>query len=527
MLASTSIRGYEPNRFDFDSGSSSDCSSGPIVLDRVQEASGLFFCTYGDSSNLDEPYDMDVIVLDKSKQRKLRRVVSIDHNFTASRLELPPSARGDGAISMSHSSSDSTSVASCTSSDTDDLVSLDSDRGYTMFDFRDAVTDHAARRVSLFYHVLVAYANSGCRVEKARTSLQHGLGMRDGWSAAHSHLLPSVSDNYFEVLISKLRTDGFDDQMEQQLQALAVSEETLEILRGEGATDNAVNAVYAELQEHGLGSLFTVACHLYHSLNSTVILPYVVNQVDCAVEDELREFALSIVNEVSMGQLSPYEGLQKLFDGDPLRRRAGLDMHFRRARQATEVRRDKLRELHAIDQKLFELEARIKTGGYSEQQVMSYLVLIRQSAAARKEFRAHRDHTVGYNVRKRMTTHHILYQLSTRLGVPATRKRRKKGRRSRLRVEVNAAPTVQNDRLLRRVYDEVCRLPEWNPDRLKGGITLFEDAYEVIRFQACGTDLPEESLLLETVRCGEEVTEEALAAQQRINIRRQYNLAFS
>jgi hypothetical protein len=141
------------------------------------------------------------------------------------------------------------------------------------------IKEHAARRVDLFFYLLVAVYNQKALIKKDVTNKQHGSGSKlFGTEACHSSLFPNIeltqqaSWNYFQKVLS---------------------------LRG---------------------------THFEHTLNMTVELPRIVNKFDCVLEGNFilaahrfipsiyNKNSLVILNKVATGELDPKTGMDEFLN---------------------------------------------------------------------------------------------------------------------------------------------------------------------------------------------------------------------
>lgn len=171
---------------------------------------------------------------------------------------------------------------------------------------KDAILDHASRRIQIFYYQSVAYYGENCHIFRGKTEMQHGTANHTFTQAAHSSLLPNLLDDFFETIYKKGSIET------AKLIALGVN--PIKIECHESFEDLFQNVD----TENGL---INEACFLNHSSNATVELPADVNEFDNVLEYRLREKALKILNQVSNSQLNhetavsrlnPYEATIKL-----------------------------------------------------------------------------------------------------------------------------------------------------------------------------------------------------------------------
>lgn len=141
------------------------------------------------------------------------------------------------------------------------------------------ILEHAARRVDLFFYLLIAYYNSHIIPQEGWTKLQHGRGRQlDDKSvitqACHSSFIPALIDS---TLYKDIPVKSFHDR--------------------------------------NLNTKDSIICntHFMDSLNSTMELPKFVNEFDTELETvyDCRLNSLKILAAVSMGEIDPITGLQR------------------------------------------------------------------------------------------------------------------------------------------------------------------------------------------------------------------------
>ena len=141
---------------------------------------------------------------------------------------------------------------------------------------QDYLKEHAARRVDLFFYILIAVYKTQLTFKQSNTVLQHGKGRknknRSGLThACHSSLFPTLMNS---------STDE-------------------EILTN--------------------SSIFS-GTHFMDSMNATVELPIFANQLDSELEGKIqnpsmfRKKSLHIIQRVAMGDIDPIAGLKIFFD---------------------------------------------------------------------------------------------------------------------------------------------------------------------------------------------------------------------
>ena len=140
---------------------------------------------------------------------------------------------------------------------------------------KEEIQEHAARRVDLFFYLLVAVYKKHQIIAKADTILEHGKGREEyGTHACHSSLFPNV---------------------------------TMEI--------NPNNRV---LRSTAQKKLILSETSFFNSLNSTVELPAVVNGFDGHIEGRKKPSpvvteCLSILNKSASAEIDPFEGMRLFF----------------------------------------------------------------------------------------------------------------------------------------------------------------------------------------------------------------------
>lgn len=144
------------------------------------------------------------------------------------------------------------------------------------------IIEHAARRVELFFHLLVAVYYKNVTVLKDITDAQHGSGNeKAGTQACHSSMFPNVK---FE-------------------------------------TKSETSSLLGTLFNNTTNALSLKGTHFKEVLNATVELPGTVNDFDghlegrsCLNIESLTKFTrlcLDIINEVSIGTYDPQHGINK------------------------------------------------------------------------------------------------------------------------------------------------------------------------------------------------------------------------
>jgi hypothetical protein len=173
---------------------------------------------------------------------------------------------------------------------------------------------HAQKRVDFFFLLMIALYNKKVEIKKGKTILQHGKGSnKTGTAGCHASLFPTIEttpidthgikdENYLNRavgFVASFFTEAIDASSETEEE----EDEDLEETSGNTTQDEPNSIIdYTFFQD---------------VMNTTTELPVVVNQFDCILEGKygnspMVDKCLSILNAVSLGQMSPLEGL-KLF----------------------------------------------------------------------------------------------------------------------------------------------------------------------------------------------------------------------
>lgn len=145
--------------------------------------------------------------------------------------------------------------------------------------FAENIIEHAARRIDLFFYVLVAYYKQDIPPILGWTKLQHGKGKinfttKEGIThAAHSSFTPSIIDR---TILNKI-------------------------------------PLISSLSDNNLKIKTSILCdkHLMDGLNSTVEMPAFINEFDFLLEFTCqgRDKSSKIIRDVSTGKIDPIEGI--------------------------------------------------------------------------------------------------------------------------------------------------------------------------------------------------------------------------
>jgi len=136
------------------------------------------------------------------------------------------------------------------------------------------IKEHAARRVDLFFYLLLAVYNTNVKISKGDTTKQHGRGSKEhGTQACHCSLFPG-----------------------------------LKLTQPAAAWFTLFSATIADLSD----------TYFEDALNMTVELPSVVNAFDGHIEGRYEptrhvEACLEILNEAARGEIDPIQGMTRFF----------------------------------------------------------------------------------------------------------------------------------------------------------------------------------------------------------------------
>lgn len=133
---------------------------------------------------------------------------------------------------------------------------------------KDQILEHAARRVDLFFYLLIAYYNKDLVPIENHTVLQHGKGRQ---SSDKENVTQACHSSLFTSLVDVKSSDA----------------------------------------KHSSKTNLLMGTHFFDSLNATVELPAEVNKLDDALEGKagIRRKCLVIIKAVTKGLKNPIEGL--------------------------------------------------------------------------------------------------------------------------------------------------------------------------------------------------------------------------
>jgi hypothetical protein len=257
----------------------------PIFYKNKEEESLSYIFKSVENKQISLKRTSDEVEIGLSKKR--RRVLSYNTNITSSRR-------------ASESELFETEPVKCSSQD----LWNSEYRGECL---RDRIKDHALRRVSIFYYILVVYYKQEFDVELGPTLLQHGKTVCGKCHAAHSSIIPNLQDNFYMQVIQAIEKDGVTEEVESHLDTLMVPDSVKEKIREKPNSENALRILNSHFSE--TPSLISKESHLYQTMNSTIELLSVINRYDCIIERVLRPRALELLNKVSKEALSPYSAL--------------------------------------------------------------------------------------------------------------------------------------------------------------------------------------------------------------------------
>lgn len=199
--------------------------------------------------------------------------------------------------------------------------------------WRNVVIDHAYRRMQIFYYQLLFYFQEHCSVMQEKTLSQHGKSSCCCCSAAHSAILPNLKDE------KRL--------MSQKL-------------------------------------------HLYHTMNSTIEMPAIVNAVDCVIENQIRSTALDLIHLTSLNNLHPYAALTLFAEK--------LAEFFALGKKETELRLSLLDKIEHLEEKIHCLET--KEPAVPVDWVRNYARLVYDLQKCRKAFLENKNYTLPISLEK-------------------------------------------------------------------------------------------------------------------------------
>lgn len=155
------------------------------------------------------------------------------------------------------------------------------------------IREHSARRIDLFFLLLIAVYKQNVIVNKSKTSKQHGKGDEKTLTAGcHSSLFPCLQ---FERIQKSIASSIINNLWAQFTYSTSVPPSP----NGEQILEDT---------------------HFAEALNMTTQLPDCVNKFDCHMEKQgiesssLVQIAHSILNKTSRGEINPIQGLNEFCD---------------------------------------------------------------------------------------------------------------------------------------------------------------------------------------------------------------------
>jgi hypothetical protein len=180
-------------------------------------------------------------------------------------------------------------------------------------ELRDRYIDHACRRLQFFYYQCVIFAGEGCKIETLKTQMQHGIAKHLSSSAAHSCILPELKDDFFDKLLKEIEANGLSPKSKRILIALGVSENCL---ANKQLPRDQLQGLVRNIAERDPEGLLSPSSHFYQSMNSTVEIPWQVNEkLDGLLETYLRDHSLNLLNDVSQSKIQAYQACRMLEGG--------------------------------------------------------------------------------------------------------------------------------------------------------------------------------------------------------------------
>jgi hypothetical protein len=319
-------------------------------------------------------------------------------------------------------------------------------------EIRDCTGDHIYRRVLLFYYQAVVYYRTGCVIEKGRTILQHGKG-RFAWSsAAHSAILPDLKDDFFKNLRGLLIQQGLNDLICKILIALGVSEEKLtKRPNGQTLTEAHVDELLEGVETEGL---LSSKSRFYNNLNSTVELPHYINEYDCIIEDCMRNKSLGILNQVSRGELQPYEALDEFVKE--------LQSVLNKSEAATQRKLRLLDKIQTFEEKIWNMEQ-----NFSYKIFPKYLQTIQKIGRCYRKLQEDRKVSFRLVIKGRLTWQKDYFSEGVKI----------------------------NERNYRRINSLIARNPRWTPMPMDAWTDQLNRTLKIIELQKKYTVLPQKELL--------------------------------
>lgn len=247
-----------------------------------------------------------------------------------------------------YSSEDNFTPARTVSKELEDLISTTSLNSFgPQKDLLvDAIHDDGVRRIQILYFQFLAYWDEGCTIFRDTTMDQHGFSELEGFSGAHSAVLPRLIDNHIEVLEQQIGNESITSDIAFKLMVLGFSPQMIEELKRAKKGDRLriFNDHKAQLPADDLKTLLSENTHLYHVANSTIELPHYVNQFHTLFESLLRDDAIRLVNEVSTSFKTPHEAITEFTEK--------LQKFFLTSEKETDRKISVLRSLSEVDQEL-------------------------------------------------------------------------------------------------------------------------------------------------------------------------------
>lgn len=156
------------------------------------------------------------------------------------------------------------------------------------------IREHSARRMDLFFLLLIAVYKQNVKVSRARTGRQHGAGTEETLTAGcHHSLFPCLE---FEKIPTTIVSSLYQSA-------------TSLLFKAENLFPPSPN-----------GEQILQDTHFAEMLNDTAQLPDCVNKFDCHLErhgtdtSSLVDIALSILNRCASGAINPLQGMDQFCD---------------------------------------------------------------------------------------------------------------------------------------------------------------------------------------------------------------------
>lgn len=183
----------------------------------------------------------------------------------------------------------------------------------TLSGIRTRVTHHAQMRLQVMSLIATVYEVSGygARPELAPTIYQGGTTSNRGYSAAHCNLTPHLESSSRTACIRLIQRYGLRRVDEIILRAKGASDDDISRIKRGDLGNNKLDAL---VNSFWLGdSLFANSWIERRVMSICHQVPHEVNtEIDLRLENTLRPMAVHAYGEVSEGQISAFEAVEKV-----------------------------------------------------------------------------------------------------------------------------------------------------------------------------------------------------------------------